>query len=143
MPFNGSYSMSKVQPPATAFAGPLQRDKRPKVLSHIKWIKRLPCIACGLPDHSDAHHLKPACALAGKRESGSQKPDDCWTVPLCRPCHDQLHRIGDELRYWSRFGGYFRTVAKAAFLWAMTGDDYQGNQIVERRRAIDPPPSTQ
>ena len=195
----GNILMSgKVQPPATAFSGPLQRRERIPAQAHMEWVKRLPCVACGLPDHSDAHHIKnditencdlvrvgkmiefqwltedgprvlaewhhddrskrqgplrpkgrtmkdyniwmrPADLVLGKRASGTQKPDDCWTVPLCRPCHDNLHWTGEAL-FWSLHFGVPKPVAVgksciiALALWAETGDDERGHQIINLNR---------
>ena len=139
-----------------AIAGPLQRDKRPKVPDHLRWIKTLPCIACGLPDHSDPHHIKPACVWLGKRQSGTHKPDDCWVIPLCRQCHDNAH--DNEIGFWNhlyetRFNvenepsmgvtivnlapGIKFACTIALALWAATGDDFRGNQIVKGASNVD------
>jgi len=110
---------------------PTHKRPQQESLSHKAFIKLLPCLTCGLPDHSDAHHIKPACDWAGKRHSGTQKPDDCWTVPLCRKCHNELHHHGDELAWWqAQFYGVIDQCAVAAFLWLASGDQERGEQII-------------
>ena len=29
----------------------------------------------------------------------AEKPDDCWTVPMCRACHGEQHSQ-NELEFW-------------------------------------------
>jgi len=79
---------------------PRQRDHRHRDALHIAFIKTLPCLTCVTPEHSDAHHLKPAYPRLGKPPSGTLKAGDQWTVPMCRPCHTHLHDYGDEMTYW-------------------------------------------
>jgi hypothetical protein len=127
--------MSKVQPPATAFQKPAQRHPRIQQYGHLIFIKSLPCLSCGLPDYSDAHHIKPACPKAAKPAAGTQRPDDCFTVPLCRPCHNLLHATGEAL-FWSRTFKTLKSIAVtraviiAAFLWTVTGDYERGEEII-------------
>ena len=47
---------------------------------HIEQVKRLPCIICGRPGPSDAHHCY--CDRFGQR-----KASDFETIPLCKECH--------------------------------------------------------
>lgn len=41
--------------------------------------------------------------LAEERAKGV-KVSDCWCVPLCFTCHDDLHRFGDEETWWALKG---------------------------------------
>jgi hypothetical protein len=72
-------------------AKPLRlRDK-----SHRKFVTAQPCTVCGRTP-VDAHHLR----FAQPRALG-RKVSDEFTVPLCRLHHRELHRAGDERRWWS------------------------------------------
>lgn len=54
---------------------------------HLEWIRKMPCHICGrAPDFSkiDPHHVQ-----VNSRQRKRQ--DDRNVVPLCRPCHSQLH----------------------------------------------------
>jgi len=53
------------------------------------------CALCDAPPPSDPHHVKA-------RGFGGVKSDDSQCVPLCRPCHDDVHRLG--LHAWTRRG---------------------------------------
>jgi len=55
---------------------------------HLKFIRSLPCAVCSGAPPCDPHHLLSA---PGMRGVGMKAPD-WWTVPLCRECHDRLHR---------------------------------------------------
>ena len=71
-------------------AKPLRlRDK-----THRKFVTAQPCIVCGRTP-ADAHHLR----FAQPRALG-RKVSDEFTVPLCRLHHRELHRAGDERRWW-------------------------------------------
>jgi ERF superfamily/Protein of unknown function (DUF968) len=71
-------------------AKPLRlRDK-----SHRKFVTAQPCIVCGRTP-ADAHHLRFA-----QPRALSRKVSDEFTVPLCRLHHRELHRAGDERRWW-------------------------------------------
>jgi ERF superfamily len=72
-------------------AKPLRlRDK-----THRKFVTAQPCIVCGRAP-ADAHHLR----FAQPRALG-RKVSDEFTVPLCRLHHRELHRAGDERRWWN------------------------------------------
>ena len=53
------------------------------------------CDAAGV----HAHHLKMIRAMGARL-----KVSDEYTVPLCPPCHDGLHRFGDEQTWWDLKG---------------------------------------
>lgn len=126
--------------PDTAFAAaPSKGAKRPRRfhIDHLRFIRSLPCTVCGTHRFVEAAHVRMASALHGKRESGmSQKPDDCWSVPLCAEHHregpDAQHKIGEEA-FWRRHGIDPCNLALA--LWCATGDDERAEAIISETRA--------
>lgn len=52
-------------------------------------VKQLPCVVCGAPPPSDAHHC-----ICGRY--GTRKAPDSMTIPLCKECHQDgpqaIHR---------------------------------------------------
>ncbi|RME56842.1 DUF968 domain-containing protein [Candidatus Parcubacteria bacterium] len=56
---------------------------------HLKYIRSLPCCACGSPGPNDAHHI----ISVGNGRMGSTAPDS-HAIPLCRVCHMRLHDKG-------------------------------------------------
>jgi hypothetical protein len=78
----------------------LQRPepRRVRDREHVKSVAKHPCLICGrLP--ADAHHLR----FAQSRALGLKVSDE-FTVPLCRGHHREVHRFGDEARWWSNAG---------------------------------------
>lgn len=70
--------------PETHFARPKRR--RWQDVDYLKWVKTQPCAGCN-HQADDAHHL------IGHGQGGvGTKAHDSFTIPLCRICHDQLHR---------------------------------------------------
>jgi hypothetical protein len=66
------------------------RDKR-----HLEFVMTQPCLACGRHP-CEAHHLR----FAQPRALGRRVSDE-FTVPLCRIHHDEIHRRGDEVAWWT------------------------------------------
>lgn len=63
------------------------RGKKPtKSSAYLRFVRQLPCIACGGTRNVDAMHVGP-------RGLG-QKVDDKDALPGCRFCHKELHQIG-------------------------------------------------
>jgi hypothetical protein len=67
---------------------------------YLTAIRLLPCCVCGRSGPSDAAHIRMSDAAWGglydkPYTGGAEKPDDCWSVPLCRPVHkpDSVARI--------------------------------------------------
>ena len=83
------------------------RDK-----GHRKFVSSQACLICGRQP-SDPHHLRSAQPRALGR-----KVSDEFTVPLCRTHHREVHRVGDEAAWWSRFG--VDPYLFAAALWAQS-----------------------
>lgn len=89
--------------PDTAFSVARSTQKRPRETNHahLKWIRTLHCCLCGAPG-PDPAHIRSANPMYGKRETGAgEKSSDRWTVPLCRPHHDEQHAAGNELVWWA------------------------------------------
>jgi hypothetical protein len=68
------------------------------------------CLVCGRKP-SDAHHLR----FAQTRTLG-RKVSDEFTVPLCRGHHRELHRHGDEAKWWAKIAIDPMPVARALWL---------------------------
>jgi hypothetical protein len=83
------------------------RDK-----AHIKFVALRPCLVCGRKP-ADPHHLRFAQVRALGR-----KVSDEFTVPLCRTHHRELHRTGNEARWWAKVG--IDAVSIARKLWNET-----------------------
>jgi len=63
---------------------------------YTKWVKSQPCCGCG-NSSDDPHHI------IGHGQGGmGTKAHDLFTIPLCRQCHDALHR--DVSRWESEHG---------------------------------------
>ena len=69
---------------------------------HLACVRKLPCAKCGIAPAGEAAHVRKS--TAGKPVTGmGTRPDDCFTVPLCRDCHAEQHRDG-ETHFWSNVG---------------------------------------
>jgi hypothetical protein len=95
------------QPVGLAFPKEAPR-KRSK--AHLAFVRAQPCLVCKQAP-SDAHHVK----FAQPRTLG-RKVSDEFTVPLCRPHHQQLHHHGNEKAWWADLQISPLPVAKE--LWA-------------------------
>lgn len=77
--------------------------------AHLKFVATQPCLVCArLP--SDPHHLR----FAQPRALG-RKVSDEFVVPLCRGHHREVHRSGDEARWWEKTG--IKPIKIARKLW--------------------------
>ena len=113
-------------PPRPMF-GSKQRRPRVENGSHLDFIRSLPCLCCGAYG-VDAAHVSMAAPHLGKRARGlGEKASDSWTVPLCRPHHDEQHKM-NEAEFWLRRGIDPLLIALA--LWHATGDHEIGESIV-------------
>ncbi|MCF6304386.1 MAG: hypothetical protein L3J33_03330 [Rhodobacteraceae bacterium] len=62
------------------------------------------CITCGIHCNVDPAHTRFPDALFGKYDSGiALKPNDAFTLPLCRDCHETQHG-GGERQFWTDRG---------------------------------------
>ena len=59
----------------------------------------------------------------------AEKPDDKWTVPLCRRHHDEQHNHGDELDWWALQG--IDPFLLALSLHGASGDEEAAIQIIQ------------
>lgn len=75
---------------------PGPRRVRDKV--HLRFVAKQSCLICGRQP-CDAHHLR----FAQPRGLGLKVSDE-FTVPLCRGHHREVHRAGNELRWWMTSG---------------------------------------
>jgi hypothetical protein len=101
---------------------------------HLAFIRRLPC-ACGcLRTPCDAAHVRYADLSRGKASTGmAVKPDDSWTVPLHRTCHEAQHGM-NERAWWQSKGRDPLDLAER--LYAVSGDTEAGERIVAGARAL-------
>ncbi len=120
--------------PEGGWGSRLKPFKTPRVKNdtHRQFIKRLPCVCClvrGLQIQADdPMHLRAASALHGKEGAGgAQTSDDRWTLPGCRPHHDEQH-AGAELEFWSRYG--IDPFLLALVLWGLSGDEYAATAAI-------------
>jgi hypothetical protein len=91
-------------------AFPEQRRVRDR--EHVRYVMRQPCLLCGRRP-SDPHHLRFAQGRALGR-----KVSDEFTVPLCRTHHREVHRCGNEERWWQNIK--VDPLASARTLWLQT-----------------------
>ena len=123
----------RIRRPATAFSRmPRQRRPRERARSHLKWIATLPCAICLAEGRSQAAHIRLASAAHGKRAVGlGEKPDDCWTVPLCVEHHltgmEAQHRMV-EADFWRQHRRDPFSLALA--LWRFSGDEEAAGLIL-------------
>ena len=61
----------------------LPKPQTPRDPKYLAWIRTLPCLFCGKPGPSQAHHT----ATGGMSLKGS----DFSCVPLCGDCHSIMH----------------------------------------------------
>jgi hypothetical protein len=104
-------SRQRPELPTTERAVPL-KPPRLRNKQHRQFVAAQACLVCGRKP-SDAHHLR----FAQPRALG-RKVSDEFTVPLCREHHGELHRRGDEPRWWKDAG--VDAIAIARDLWART-----------------------
>jgi hypothetical protein len=67
--------------------GELYQRRQPiKSSGYLRFIRSLPCCACGGTRNVEAMHVGP--------RGMSQKVDDKDALPGCRFCHKELHQVG-------------------------------------------------
>ena len=134
----------QVERPDSAFSSGRSRQRRPRWREgqHLKWIRTLPCAVCGCSRDIHAAHIRAASLQFGKMAIGlAEKPDDCWTTPLCGEHHvfgEEAQHQGRELDFWRRHD--INPFALALALWRASGEDSTGHLIIDefRRRASPP-----
>ena len=106
----------------------MQRRPRQHNEKHLEFIRACPCVMCLDNTSTEAAHLRMADERADKRMVGiGEKPDDCWTLPLCGACHRRQHEI-DEKQFWDF--GEKDPVFLCLALWRVSGDVEAGERIV-------------
>jgi hypothetical protein len=93
------------QPKPKRHANPIDKavlthpePRRVRDRHHVRFVAQQACLICGRKP-SDAHHLR----FVQSRALG-RKVSDEFTVPLCRGHHRELHRHGDEAKWWDKTG---------------------------------------
>lgn len=82
---------------------PARIPKQPKRASrwrspaHLSFVRKHSCAKCGGMAGIQAAHVR-----LGSGAGVGQKPDDYFTVSLCRDCHRRQHEQG-ERTFWSGF----------------------------------------
>lgn len=119
---------SRIVRPDTAFSMPgKQRRKREKNEAHLAHVRKLPCAICGQKP-VEAAHIRMAAPEYGKRETGmAEKPDDCWTMPLCPHHHREQHGMNEE-QFWQDYG--MDPIKIALALNRASGDEEAGTGII-------------
>jgi hypothetical protein len=87
--------------------------------AHLSFVRGQPCLICQ-QSPSDPHHLK----FAQQRALG-RKVSDEFTVPLCRPHHQDLHRHGNEKAWWANMQIAPMPIAKQLWDASQTGGQEQ------------------
>ena len=90
---------------------------------HVRFVAQQTCLICGRAP-CDAHHLR----FAQSRALG-RKVSDEFTVPLCRGHHRELHRHGDEAKWWNTAG--IDPTISAHMLWLQTHPVVTGRNVPE------------
>src|SRR5271169_3262507 len=83
--------------------------RRVRDREHVRYVAKQSCLVCGRRP-CDAHHLR----FTQSRALG-RKVSDEFTVPLCRGHHREVHRQGDEAKWWRKAA--IDPVAAARALW--------------------------
>ena len=86
--------------------------RRVRDRDHVGYVAKQSCLVCGRKP-CDAHHLRFAQSRALAR-----KVSDEFTVPLCRGHHREIHRHGDEAKWWRTAA--IDPMAAARALWLET-----------------------
>jgi len=100
------------------------RDRGPILdADHLALVRLCPCIKCGQDAAGEAAHIRQSSGAHHKRGGMQAKPDDRWSLPICRSDHqeapDSIHRIG-ELSFFYNLG--ISPLLVCEKLYAVTGD---------------------
>lgn len=107
------------------------RHPRIKNEAHLAFIRELPCVSCGDDTSTEAAHLRSDNLAYGKRHTGmAEKPDDCWSLPLCGKCHRVQHGA-NEKNFWSNLG--INPWVLALSLFAASGDHELAQEVISRQ----------
>ena len=89
---------------------PFPEPRRIRDRDHVRHVAQQSCLVCGRKP-CDPHHLR----FAQTRALG-RKVSDEFTVPLCRGHHRELHRYGDEAKWWKKIAIDPMPAARALWL---------------------------
>jgi hypothetical protein len=103
---------------------------------HLACIRQMPCAACLMVNlRNDPHHLKSG--PAGNERGVGMKATDKWAVPLCRPCHDSVERVGTHNEVsWFRDRGIAEPHELASALFKASGKLGQMVRILMAHREV-------
>jgi hypothetical protein len=109
-------------------------NNRERSESHLRFIRRLPCVCCGTSP-VEAAHIRRNDPRYGKFQAIGQKPPDSFVVPLCVRHHREgpaaQHGMG-ETDFWRRNGIDPEPLALA--LWDTTDPEKALRMVREARR---------
>jgi hypothetical protein len=105
--------------------------KAPRVKdeAHLSFVRQLPCVLCMKP--SEACHVRFSDARYGTHTGMGRKPNDAFTVPMCRDHHIQQHS-GSEVAFWEDLG--IDAHALALSLYMVSPDVGRGQNILRAWR---------
>lgn len=113
----------------------MNRHPRKKIEAHLAWLRTLPSLVRG-EGPVEAAHVRFAAIDLGKRYTGmAERPDDNWAVPLAASAHRKQHSM-NERKFWMLED--IHPLFVASFLWACSGDDASGIQIITTARSKFP-----
>ncbi|SEN66015.1 DUF968 domain-containing protein [Halomonas caseinilytica] len=72
-----------------------QKDQRFRSERYLRFVRGLPCCVCGAPA-DDAHHV---IGLHWGLSGMSTTAPDSYTMPVCRTCHRDVHRLPELQLY--------------------------------------------
>ena len=87
--------VSSTTAPQDVSVFPITKPIRRRNKAHLAFVAEQPCLICKRSP-CDAHHLKFA-----QPNTLGRKVSDEFTVPLCRDHHNELHRQGSEMAWWT------------------------------------------
>lgn len=124
--------MAIINRPDTAFSLDVSRKTqggRLKDESHLKFIRRLPCLITGRTGTIDAAHIRYGDPDFGKPGTPmARKPDDKWVVPLDHYVHLYDQHQNNEREWWVRKG--INVLQVAIDLYGCSGDLERGREII-------------
>jgi hypothetical protein len=74
-----------------------KRETRFRSQRHLSHVRGHACVVCDASAPIEAAHVR-----MGSGAGMGQKPSDYLAVPLCKPCHQLQHTMGEE-SFWHAF----------------------------------------
>lgn len=75
---------------------PAKRESRWRSIAHCNFVRSHACSVCGSQVAIEVAHVR-----IGSGAGIAQKPDDWFTISLCKECHVAQHRMG-ERSFWKQ-----------------------------------------